>query len=124
MKKSIFNETWDSWWFKTHPKSFGRFLKDGKIKERDLKFLEGSSSAGFAFSFYFIIFAVCFMNLIVGIPMGEAVNNPYSNEYVDPFKMKIAFAIGLVGSIYYGYEYFQHKKFLKEIEKVVKLTFF
>ena len=88
------------------------YLKYKTLGVKEVKRIKEGASIGWVFSFYFIIFVVGIQNLFFGL--GE----------FDPFKMKIAFAIGLVGSIYYGYEYFQHKKFLKEIEKVIKLTFF
>ena len=110
------------WWKKTSPFSYKRYLKNKSITSKQYDFLKSSTSAGFAFLFFYIILMVCLANVFGGVPMGEATINPYSNELVDPSKMQIGFVVGLIGSTYYGREYFFHQKFLRIIKKNVKIT--
>ncbi len=110
------------WWKKTSPFSYKRYLKNKSITSKQYDFLKSSASAGFAFLFFYIILMVCLANVFGGVPMGEATINPYSNELVDPSKMQIGFVVGLIGSTYYGREYFFHQKFLRIIKKNVKIT--
>ena len=110
------------WWKKTSPFSYKRYLKNKSITSKQYDFLKSSTSAGFAFLFFYIILMVCLANIFGGVSMGEATINPYSNELVDPSKMQIGFVVGLIGSTYYGREYFFHQKFLRIIKKNVKIT--
>ena len=110
------------WWKKTSPLSYKRYLKNKSITSKQYDFLKSSTSAGFAFLFFYIILMVCLANVFGGVPMGEATINPYSNELVDPSKMQIGFVVGLIGSIYYGREYYFHQRFLKIIRENVKIT--
>jgi len=110
------------WWKKTSPFSYKRYLKNKSITSKHFNFLKSSASAGFVFLFFWMVLSVCSLNLFGGIEMGEAAINPYSNELVDPSKMQIGFFVGLIGSIYYGGEYFLHQKFLQIIEENVKIT--
>ena len=99
---------WGSSGYDSVPKN----LKNKSITSKQYDFLKSSTSAGFAILFFYIILMVCLANVFGGVPMGEATINPYSNELVDPSKMQIGFVVGLIGSTYYGREYFFHQKFL------------
>ena len=110
------------WWKETSPFSYKRYLKNKSITSKHFNILKSSASAGFVFLFFYIILMVCLANIFGGVSMGEATINPYSNELVDPSKMQIGFVVGLIGSIYYGREYYFHQRFLKIIRENVKIT--
>ena len=85
------------------------YLKYKTLGVKEVKRIKEGASTGWVLVFFMMVVGVGIQRLFLGI--GE----------LDPFKTKIAFAIGLVGSIYYGYEYFQHKKAIKFIEKNVTI---
>lgn len=100
------------WWLKMGiGVDVEQYLRSKTLGDREIRHIKKGKSEGFVLSFFNVLIIVGIQSLFFGL--GE----------FDPFKMKITFVIGIVGSIYYLNEYIQHRKAIKFIEKNVKTEY-